>query len=175
MNQEAENQITWPTTVGAVCVIVGGLSLFGSCLSLSGMAEIEQLYTAIPFGDGKLSEETLSKLQENAPLPGIMNLISGLKIFFAIGLTVFGMALLQEHPKARVRLLLWSVLYTTLTIAGIIINWTPQWDLIQESSEIMGMFLATLLIYMPMYLILPIFLLIFLNKKQIRSEIASWR
>jgi hypothetical protein len=175
LNQEAENSITWPTTVGAVCVIVGGLSLFGGCLSLSGMAEIEQLHTAIPFGDGEINEALLEKLQTTAPLHGITNLFAGLSIFFAIALTLFGMGLLQEHPNARKRLLVWSVLYIILTIAGIIINWTPRWDLIQENSEVKGMFLAQLLISMPMYLILPFFLLIFLNKKQIRSEIASWR
>ncbi|MBC8203063.1 MAG: hypothetical protein H8E91_04465 [Planctomycetes bacterium] len=165
----------WPTTVGAVCVIVGGLSLFGGCLSLSGMAEMEQLHTAIPFGDGELSEEIRTQIQANAPLPGVVNLIAGLKIFFAIALTVFGMALLQEHPKARIRLCVWSVLYIVLTIASIIIIWTPHWDLIQENSEVKGMFLAQLLISMPMYLILPVFLLVFLNKKQIQSEIATWR
>jgi hypothetical protein len=60
-------------------------------------------------------------------------------------------------------------------IGGVIINWTPRWELVQENSEVQGMFLAQLLISMPMYLILPIFLLIFLNKKQIQSEITTWR
>jgi hypothetical protein len=175
LNQETENAITWPTTVGAVCIIVGGLSLFGGCLSLAGMAEMEQLHTAIPFGDGEISEELLKKLQATAPLEGVANLFSGLNILFALALTVFGMNLLQEHPKARTRLFIWSALYILLTIAGIIINWTPRLPLIQENSEVQGMFLAQLLISMPMYLILPIFLLIFLNRKQVRSEIASWR
>ncbi len=175
MNQKTENSITWPTTVGAACVIVGGFSLFGGCLSLSGMAEMEQLHTAIPFGDGEISDALLEKLHATAPGQSIANLFSGLHILFAITLTLFGIALLQEHPKARIRLLIWSILYITLTIAGIIINWSPRWDLIQENSEVQGMFLAQLLISMPMYLILPMFLLIYLNKKQIRSQIASWR
>ena len=125
--------------------------------------------------DGEMSEELLKKLQATAPLEGVANLFSGLNILFALALTVFGMNLLQEHPKARTRLFVWSVLYILLTIAGIIINWTPRLPLIQENSEVQGMFLAQLLISMPMYLILPIFLLIFLNRKQVRSEIASWR
>jgi len=175
LNQETENAITWPTTVGAVCVIVGGLSLFGACLSLSGMAEIEQLHTAIPFGDGEMNDALLGKLQATAPLQGVSNLISGLSMFFAIALTVFGLGLLQEHPCARRRLLIWSLLYIILTIGGVIINWAPRFDLIQENSEVQGMFLAQLLISMPMYLTLPVFLLVFLNKKQIRSEIATWR
>ena len=175
MNQEAENTITWPTTIGAVCVIVGGLSLFGGCLSFAGMAEIEQLHTAIPFGEGELSEELRAQLQATAPNPGIANLFSGLNIFFAIALTLLGMNFIQHNPKARKKLLIWSGSYILLTIGGVIINWTPRLELVQENSEVLGMFLAQVLISMPMYLILPCFLLFYLNKKKVQSEIITWR
>ena len=165
----------WPTTVGAACVIVGGLSLFGGCLSLGGMAEMEQLHTAIPFGEGQLSEELRLKLQATAPNRVVTNFFSILNIIFAIALTLFGIGLLQQNPNARKRLLCWATTYIALMIGGVIINWTPRWELVQDNSEVQGMFLAQLLISMPMYLILPIFLLIFLNKKQIQSEITTWR
>lgn len=167
--------MTWPTTIGAVCIIVGGLSLFGGCLSLAGMAEMEQLHTAIPFGDGKISEELLEKLQATAPMRGVANLFSGLIILCAVALTFFGMGLLQQHPKSPKALLWWSGMYICITIADVIINWVPRMQLVQENSEVQGMFLAQLLISMPMYLILPVFLFIYLTKKQVRSEIALWR
>jgi hypothetical protein len=175
LNEESVHSPTWPTTIGAVCVIVGGLSLFGGCLSLAGMAEMEQLHTAIPFGDGKISEELLLKLQATAPMQEIAILFSSLNILFAVAVTLFGMGLLQQHPKSQKALLWWSAIYICIRIAGVIINWMPRMQLVQENSEVQGMFLAQLLISMPMYLILPVFLLIFLNKKQVRSEIASWR
>jgi len=175
LNEESVHSLTWPTTVGAVCVIVGGLSLFGGCLSLAGMAEMEQLHTAIPFGDGKISEELLLKLQATAPMQEIAILFSSLNILFAVALTLFGMGLRREHPKSQKALLWWSAIYICIRIAGVIINWMPRMQLVQENNEVQGMFLAQLLISMPMYLILPVFLLIFLNKKQVRSEIASWR
>ena len=117
----------WPTTVGAACVIVGGLSLFGGCLSLGGMAEMEQLHTAIPFGEGQLSEELRLKLQATAPSRGVTNFFSILNIIFAIALTLFGIGLLQQNPNARKRLLYWATTYIALMIGGVIINWTPRW------------------------------------------------
>ena len=44
-----------------------------------------------------------------------------------------------------------------------------------QNKEVEGMFLAQIAISMPLYLALPIFLLIFLNRKQTRNEVASWR
>jgi len=46
---------------------------------------------------------------------------------------------------------------------------------VQQSSEVQAMFLAQIVISMPLYLILPIFLLIYLNKNQARNEVALWR
>ena len=139
------------------------------------MAEMEQLHTAIPFGEGELSEELRLKLKETAPNNLLSNFLVILNICFAFALNLFGISLLQHNPNARNKLLYWATTYIVLLIGGVIINWFPRWELVQENSEIQGMFLAQLLISMPMYLILPIFLLIFLNKKQIRSEIATWR
>ena len=173
--QDIQNTATWPTTFGSICVVVGGLTLFGSCLSLSGMAEIEQLHTAIPFGEGEIGDALRGQLQETAPMSWVATLLSCLNILFSIVLTIAGMGLLQHAPKARVALLWWAGLYILLNIVGVIIHWVPRWELVQEHAEVQGMFLAQLVISTPLYLILPVFLLFFLNKNRIRSEVESWR
>ncbi len=161
--------------MGACCIIVGGLSLFGGCLALTGMAEIEQLHTAIPFGDGKISEELLKQLQETSPPKWIASISSTLNIVFSIVLIGAGMSLLQRSPRARKVLLSWSILYILFTVYTAFINWLPRMDLVQKNSEVQGMFLAQIAISMPLYLVLPVFLFIYLNKKQVRNEVALWR
>jgi hypothetical protein len=175
LSQETHNTATWPTTLGAVCIVVGGLSLFGGCLSLTGFAEIEQLHTAIPFGASEISEELLVKLDDTEPVRPISSIISGINILFSITLAIFGMWLLQQAPKARTALLWWAILYIPFTVAAVAINWLPRLDLVQENSEVQGMFLAQLLISIPLYLVLPVFLLIFLSNKKIRNKAGTWR
>ena len=175
MTRTVQNPATWPTTVGAVCIIVGGLSLFGGCLALTGMAEIEQLHTAIPFGDGELSEELIEQLDSTAPPNWFASVTATMNIVFSIVLVGAGMALLQRSPNARVTLLAWSMLYIMFTISAAAANWAPRMELVSQNSEVLGMFLAQIAISMPLYLVLPVFLLIYLNRKQARNEVASWR
>ena len=175
MTESIQHTATWPTTIGAVCIVVGGLSLFGGCLALTGMAEIEQLHTAIPFGDGELSDELLKQLDATAPSKWISSTGSTINIFFAIFLIGAGMALLQRVPKARKSLLAWSVLFILFTIGAAIVNWSPRMELVKQNSEVQGMFLAQIVISMPLYLILPVFLLFYLNTKQVRNELKLWR
>ena len=177
MEQEQDPQYsaTWPTTIGAVCIVVGGLSLFGGCLALTGMAEIEQLHTAIPFGEGELSEELATKLKETEPSAWVTSIAAMLNIVFSLVLVGSGMALLQRSTMARVTLLYWSLFYVLITIASAWLNWAPRMELLSQNTDVQGMFLAQLVISMPLYLALPIFLLIFLNRKQTRNEVASWR
>jgi|TARA_B100000959_G_scaffold174388_1_gene182570 hypothetical protein len=174
-DQSLQYTATWPTTIGSVCIVVGGLSLFGGCLALSGMSEMEQLHTAIPFGDGELSEELIGQLRATEPLVWITNISSLMNIAFSILLTAAGMALLQRARKARITLLYWSIFYVLFTLAAVWLNWEPRMELVNQNKEVEGMFLAQIAISMPLYLALPIFLLIFLNRKQTRNEVASWR
>jgi hypothetical protein len=85
------------------------------------------------------------------------------------------MALLQRAPSARKTLLVWSVFYLLFSIASTVANWAPRMELVQQNNDVKGMFLAQLVISTPLYLALPVFLLIFLNRKRIRNEIAFWR
>jgi hypothetical protein len=174
LNEGVQYSATWPTTVGACCIIVGGLSLFGGCLALTGMAEIEQLHTAIPFGDGELSEGLKIQLKATKPPEWITTTVTLSNIVFSIVLAGSGMALLQRAPKARMILFVWSVLYILFTIAAAIANWAPRMDLVKQNTEVQGMFLAQIVISTPLYLVLPVFLLIYLNRKQTRNEVASW-
>lgn len=158
-----------------MCIIVGGLSLFGGCLALTGMAEIEQLHTAIPFGDGELSEELVEQLNITALPNWFASVAATLNIVFSIVLAGAGMALIQRSTNARGTLLVWSMLYILFTVSAAAANWAPRMELVGQNSEVLGMFLAQITISMPLYLVLPIFLLIYLNRKQARNEVASWR
>ena len=64
------------------------------------------------------------------------------------------------------------MLYTFVAAS---INWLPRIDLAKENNEVLGMFLAQIMISMPLYLALPVFLLIYLNTEQVRNETSLWR
>ena len=104
-----------------------------------------------------------------------MHVITFANILFSIILVGAGMALLQRGLKARKILLLWSFFYTIFSIASAIANWTPRMELVSQNQEVKGMFLAQLVISTPLYLGLPVFLMIFLNRKRIKNEIVLWR
>ena len=165
----------WPTTFGALCIVVGGLSLFGGCLALSGMSEIEQLHTAIPFGRGELDEQLIADLAASAPPQWVGTFISIANIVLSIVLAGTGMALLQRAPRSRGILLAWASVYIVITIAGTVVTWMPRGDLIAASSDVKGMFLAHLVLSLPLYLALPTFLLWWLNRSHVRNEILLWR
>ena len=175
MTNEAQNTTTWPSTVGGICIIVGGLSLFGGCIALTGMSEIEQLHTAIPFGKGELDEQLIADLAASASPQWVGTLISIANIVLSIVLAGTGMALLQRAPRSRRILLVWAGVYIVIMIAGTVATWMPRGDLIAVSSDVKGMFLAHLVISLPLYLALPTFLLWWLNRSHVRNEISLWR
>jgi len=164
----------WPTTFGALCIVVGGLSLFGGCLALSGMSEMEQLHTAIPFGRGELDEQLIADLAASAPPQWVGTFISIANIVLSIVLAGTGMALLQRAPRSRGILLAWASVYIVITIAGTVVTWMPRGDLIAASSDVKGMFLAHLVLSLPLYLALPTFLLWWLNRSHVRNETSLW-
>jgi hypothetical protein len=175
LTNEGQNTTTWPTTFGAVCIVVGGLSFFGGCLALTSMSEIEQLHTAIPFGKGELDEQLLVELASSAPPQWVETFMSIMNIVLSVVLVGSGMAILQRAPKARTILLLWAVIHIVITITNTIVTWQPRWELVSSYPDVKGMFAAHLVIYLPMYLVLPVFLLWWLNRNHVRNEISHWR
>jgi hypothetical protein len=175
LTESTQHTATWPTTIGAACIVVGGLSLFGGCLSFTGMSEIEQLHSAIPFGEGEMSEEVYVSLASHAPPAWVSSIASMLVILFSLTLIGLGVSLQQRDQRAVKRLIWWSVLYTTFTVAIVCINWVPRMDLVSEHSTVQALFLAQLIISLPLYLLLPVFLLIFLNCSKVYNELTLWR
>jgi hypothetical protein len=51
----------------------------------------------------------------------------------------------------------------------------PRMDLVRSNSEVQALFLAQLTLSLPLYLVLPVFLLVYLNLKKIRNEVTLWR
>jgi hypothetical protein len=144
-------------------------------MALTGMSEIEQLHTAIPFGEGKMNEALLQQLADTAPPDWVASLASVLVILFSLSLVAFGMSLLLRNPKGVTRLRWWAGLYIAFSIAAATVQWVPRMELVDTNSEVHALFLAQLTISLPLYLVLPIFLLVYLNLKKIRNEVALWR
>ena len=154
---------------------MGGLMLFGGCLSFGGMSELAQLHTAIPFGEGELSESILEDLAKTAPSEWLLRIATMIQIVLSLVLLSQGIFLIQRVSSARKWLLWWAWLYIATSIFQVFINWYLRMELVQTNSDIQGMFLAQLLISIPLYLALPVFLLYWMNKKSIKTEVSGWR
>ena len=149
--------------------------LFGGCLGLSGMDELQQLHTAIPIGEGEISDSLQSELIERGPPMWFSRLSNLVVVCLSLYLLMQGIFLIQRDPKVPKRLMIWSFCFIIFTILVVLMNWVPRWLLIASNSEVKAMFLAQLLIAMPMQLALPIGLIIFLNKQKVKADIAQWR
>ena len=149
--------------------------LFGGCLGLSGMDELQQLHTAIPIGEGEISGTLQSELIEHGPPMWFARLSSLIVVCFSLYLLMQGLFLIQRDPRVPKRLVLWSRCFIIFTIVVVLMNWVPRWLLVASNSEVKAMFLAQLLIAMPMQLALPVGLIIFFNKQKVKADIALWR
>ncbi len=149
--------------------------LFGGCLGLSGMDELQQLHTAIPIGEGEMSETLQNQLLEHGPPAWFARVSSLVTVCLSLYLLMQGIFLIQRDPRVPRRLMLWSVCFIIFTVMVVVMNWVPRWLLVASNSEIKAMFLAQLFIAMPMQLALPVGLLIFFNKQKVKANIAQWR
>lgn len=174
MTESPQTTETWPTTFGAICTVVGGLMLFGGCLSFGGMSDLAQLHTAIPFGEGELSESIVEALASHGPPYWLIRVTTIIQILLSLMLLSQGLFLIQRVPSSIKWLLCWSWLYIAASLTQVVVNWLPRMELVQTNSEIQGMFLAQLLISIPLYLALPVFMLYWLNKKRIKNEVSGW-
>ena len=100
MTEIPQTTETWPTTFGAVCTVVGGLMLFGGCLSYGGMSNLAQLHTAIPFGKGELDERLLLQLQVASPAIWLIKIVQILSMLLSLFLLYQGMRVLQRNQAA---------------------------------------------------------------------------
>ena len=70
MEQPAGTPI-WPTTVGAVGVVVGGLQCYGGCVAIGGLDPISALHTAtqLPGGDDPVLAALMAQGPPTDPNP----------------------------------------------------------------------------------------------------------
>ena len=171
---EQQWESTWPTTMGSVCVVVGGLLLFGGCLSLTGMSSFEQLHTATMLPGAEANDALMEQLAAEGPPRWVAGLAGLIRAVLSLILIGGGMGLLQRRRRSPRLLLIWSVVFIIVTITMAAVQWAPRWSLVQESVDAHGLFLAEALISMPLYLALPVIMLIVLRRASIRHETEGW-
>jgi len=171
MEQPAATAI-WPTTFGAVGVVVGGLRCYGGCVAIGGLDPISALHTAtqLPGGD----DPVLAALVEEGPPVALAMAMAGIESVMAIGLILASIALIQHRRTARRLLLWWSVAALALVVVATLVAWAPRWSLVGEHDAAEAVFVAWLVIKVPLTVALPIFLLAWLRRPSIRDEMARW-
>lgn len=171
MEQPAGTPI-WPTTVGAVGVVVGGLQCYGGCVAIGGLDPISALHTAtqLPGGD----DPVLAALMAQGPPTALAVTMGGIEAVMAIVLILASIALIQHRRGARRLLRCWSTAALALVVVATVIAWAPRWSLVAEHDAAEAAFVAWLVIRVPLTVALPIFLLAWFSRSSIRDEMARW-
>lgn len=171
MEQPAGTPI-WPTTVGAVGVVVGGLQCYGGCVAIGGLDPVSALHTAtqLPGGD----DPVLAALVEHGPPTALAVTMAGVECVMAIVLILASISLIQHRGIAGRLLLNWSAAALALVVVATVIAWAPRWSLVAEHDAAEAAFVAWLVMRVPLTVALPIFLLAWLRRPSIRDEMARW-
>ncbi len=171
-------QSAWPMAVGVIAVIFGCLGVFGG---LSGLVS-PMLFGAMDFSPSSAAgmpfDPILAWKKWTITLSAGGLLLSALLIVGSVGL-------LKRRASCRRTLLTYAVLALPHAIANTTVGYFVQQDTLKAMSGAQGMapfgssfqsIIGVLTIGFGLLwnLALPVFLLIWLNRRKIRQEVAGW-
>lgn len=171
--------------LGVLCAVFGILgALSGFCGALSS---IGQFFLSGMMQGSAVGSETAEAMKRMAPymfVGGIVN--TGLAILLAAG----GFGLAARRPWSRTVLLHWSWLKMLGVVLGVVLAFVMQQAMTQAAAEsaassgqaipggfrmMMGLFGGLGLVFSLIWgWALPVFNLIWFNRRAIRNEVQSW-
>lgn len=170
---EPASRSTWPTVVGVVSIVFGGLGVVGAI--------------ATPFTAGMAPPDA------NMPPPpeGAALFIQGaqncLALILAVVLLTGGIGLLQRRGWSRPTLMGWSIAKLILVAIGIVVGFlgggaaqieqmNQQFaDAGMDFAVSQGMVITATIVSAIWFAAWPIFLLIWFSRGTIKNEVDAWR
>jgi len=174
-----ERPTTWPTAVAILGIVYAVLGILGGIWSVIGWA----FQGAFMGGAGGAMEDVHASQRGFMPAAIGTGILSALA---AVLLLVGSIALLRRRPRARPLLLVWSVIQLAAAAAGAAVAVLMQramFDAMTESSGMpgppagLGVLIAAVTVFFTLLWgwTPAIFLLLWLNRARIKTEIATWR
>jgi len=165
----------WPMVIGIVCIVLGSLGLI--CYGCQGVG------TVVMFsGATNLPPEFQNARPPQPVLIG--NMVNACVSFIlSLWLLLAGVALTMRRPGARSALMAWSVckiivvigitIHSIIYVSAHVQHMNQQQGPFPQMTE--ALMIVTLLIQGMIYLIWPVFLLIWFMIPKFKNEVESWR
>lgn len=183
---EMPQKSSWPIVLGIICVVFGILGVLGGMCGIGSSVLQGMLAGAMP------SDPEMQEMQAAfTHLWPLMLATQTFEMVIAIVLAVGGFALISRRPWSRKTLLWWSGLRMVAVIGSVLVMYQFQQAILQMAQEVgsqdganpmppmIGMFMNFGFGISAAFRIiwgwaLPIFVLIWMNRDKIRSEVQAW-
>lgn len=185
-------QAAWPGVVAIACIVLGGLSTLHSAWDIIRNIMIVAGVFQMPNITGARNMPDMNAVMHAGAIPQLFS--GALYLILGILLIVMGALLLRRSPAARRGLIVWSIakIFASL-LAAAIVAWVQYTTMGQVADSIthdpstpakMQTYAPTFVwSFAAMFAILffiwgclwPGFLLIWLNLRSVRAEVAGWR
>lgn len=171
---------SWPTTLGVICIVFGGLGL--ACY---GCGSVQ---TALgPWMAGMVPEE-----QRPATPQGLQLVVQVAQMCTAFALSVWllvaGIGLTRRRPWSRAHCMGWSVVKILLVVVGTVAGALFAPDSVQQVNDQLSQggrqtppFTMTtqiiyiiLLISLLWFLVWPVVLLLWFSRASVKAEVEAW-
>ncbi len=175
------SQSSWPNVVGIICIVMGSLGALGGFCGVIGSFFQGYFANMMPAGQANV----MTGMAQYMPYMIASNVLN---LALAVTLIIGGTGLTSRRRWGRPVLLHWSWLKMIAVIVGAVLGYYVQQAQLQamlndpnaaSAPPQMGMFMQLgagigLAIGVVWGWILPIFVLIWLNRQTIRDEANSW-
>jgi hypothetical protein len=179
--EAAPRQSNWPTVLGIIACVLGGLAALGGCFGAGSLTIVRMMANAVPPEEAEAFRMMTQNMWFYA-LNAILYLVLG--GLLAIG----GVGLLMRRPWSRPTILLWSVLKILYAFGSSIVNYQVQmhWAEAMQNDPsmqgmggmmtmMMGVFgIAGIVIGILWYSALPVFMIVWFMRRTVRTEVRSW-
>jgi hypothetical protein len=178
-----ENRPVWPTVIGIIGIVVGGLGLMGGLWGAIAPFFLKFMASYVP----ETERATLDVAQRWRGWTIPLSLVSGA---VAVALLLAGIALLRRRARARQMCLTWAVAKMLLVLFSTVVGYRIAQQTVeltaQQSTSAPGMTPVVArqfaevgtMVGLGFGLVwgwaLPVFLLIWFGRGRIRDEVARW-
>ncbi len=176
----------WPKKLGIVSIVWGVCSLIASVLTVLSVLAMQynpRIIDQLATNDAQKEFMQSPLVHDWLTASGIYN---DLCVLLAGALVICGIGLVRRRPWSIRGLLAWAALKVIAEIASVCLDYVMHAKVIQaiaqdlvESENVPAMFLVwstkAVIFGLVIYCALPVFVLIWLARGEIREEVAAWR
>ncbi len=178
--QPTERPRVWPTTIGVISIVLGSLGIIGGCWGVVSPTFMGALSEQMPQGSIQ-GAETMAKHA------GMYAVSGGAGMMVATLLLIAGIGMLRRRPWSVSANRWWAVLKMLLVVGQVAFAILIQDEVVAEitrndpNAAAMGAGFVSVAVGIGFAFVLlwgwayPVFLLIWLSRRGVKAETASWQ